>query len=269
MKRMNLAPAIHTALSALAGIFLAASLGSTSQAFERYSDCSSCHGNFTGGTSPQGTIFPSNDKHQMHRGSANMDTECALCHRSDDDDNPFIGSSDGTVNNPGMGCNGCHEATGLRKHHVINGVGCYVIGCHDPETPPAENVKPQYYGTVDTKVRNPGNEVKVANTNENWSVGDFLGLDNDGNNLYDLADYAVGPYQLLSATKEGNNLRVTWLTAGGRTNTVQAAANVSGTFSDVSPALRIPGVGLVTTNYLETGGATNLARFYRLKAVVP
>jgi hypothetical protein len=94
-------------------------------------------------------------------------------------------------------------------------------------------------------------------------------LDNDGNNLYDLADYAVGPYQLLSATKEGNNLRVSWLTAGGRTNTVQAADSASGTFSDVGAAIRIPGVGLVTTNYLEIGGATNLARFYRLRSVSP
>jgi len=238
-----------------------------SYGFERYSDCSACHGSFTGGTSPKGTVFPNNDKHRMHRNSANMGTACNLCHRSDDNDNPYIGSSDGTVNNPGLGCTGCHEATGLRKHHVINGGDCY--DCHDPATPPAENVNPPYYGTADTKAKNPGNVVQVANTNENWSMGDFMGLDNDGNNLYDLADYAVGPYQLLSATKEGNNLRVSWLTAGGRTNTVQAAGSVSGTFSDVSAAIRIPGVGLVTTNYLEIGGATNLARFYRLKAVVP
>ena len=62
----------------------------------------------------------------------------------------------------------------------------------------AENVPPPYYGTVDTKVKNPGNTVLVANTNENWSIGDFLGLDNDGNNLYDAADFAITPYQVLS-----------------------------------------------------------------------
>lgn len=269
MKMTSFVPTPRVLIHAAASLLLIVGMCQFSQGYERYSDCSSCHGNFTGGTSPQGTIFPSNDKHRMHRDSANMYTECNLCHRSDDDDNPFIGSSDGTVNNPGIGCNGCHEAAGLRKHHTINGVGCYVIGCHNPETPPAENVKPQYYGTVDTKARNPGNEVQAANTNENWSVGDFLGLDNDGNNHYDLADYAVGPYRLLSVSPEGNNLRVTWLTARGRTNTVQAAGSASGTFSNVSAALRIPGVGLVTTNYLEAGGATNLARFYRLKAVVP
>jgi len=250
-----------------ASLLVAVLAGGQTQAYERYSDCSACHGAFGGPTSPQGTIFPNNDKHEMHRNSANMGTACRLCHRSDDNDNPFINSSDGTANNPGLGCCGCHEPTGLRKHHVINGGDCY--DCHDPATPPAENVKPPYYGTVDTRANNPGNTVQVANTNENWSVGDFVGLDNDGNNLYDLADYAVGPYQLLSAAKEGNNLRLTWLTAGGRTDTVQAAGGPTGTFSNVSAAIEISGVGLVTTNYLELGGATNPARFYRLKAMVP
>jgi hypothetical protein len=122
---------------------------------------------------------------------------------------------------------------------------------------------------VDTKAKNSGNTVQVANTNENWSVGDYMGLDNDGNNLYDLADYAVGSFRILSLNREGNNMRLTWLTAGGRTNTVQAASVVSGTYSNASPALRISGVGLVTTNYLDIGGATNAARFYRLKSIVP
>jgi hypothetical protein len=131
-------------------LFLTASIRDTSHAYERYSDCSGCHGSFTGGTSPQGTIFPSNDKHRMHRNSANMGTACELCHRSDDNDNPFIGSSDGTANNPGLGCNGCHDAAGLRRHHATTGADdCYQ--CHTPATPPAENVKPPYYGTVDTQ----------------------------------------------------------------------------------------------------------------------
>lgn len=251
-------------------IALGALVGFTSASFayERYSDCAACHGAFTGSVSPQGTVFPNNDKHRMHRNSANMGTACNLCHRDDDNDNPFIGSSKGTANNPGLGCGGCHEPIGLRKHHVVTGTPeCY--DCHDPATPPAENVKPPYYGTVDTKAKNPGNEVQVANTNENWSVGDFIGLDNDGNNLYDLADYAIGPYRVLSTTREGNHMRITWLTAGGRTNQVQAASAINGPFTNLSANLRIPGVGLVTTNYLDLGGATNPARFYRLRAVVP
>jgi len=267
MNQINLGSTFRTTLTVVASLFLVAGCCHTSQAYERYSDCSSCHGAFTDSTSPKGTVFPSGDKHRMHRNSANMGTACNLCHSTGDDNNPFIKSSDGTANNPGLGCGGCHEPTGLRNHHVVTGAAdCYE--CHEPVTPPAENVKPPYYGTADTFAKNPGNEVQVANTNENWSVGDFVGLDNDGNDLYDLADYAVGPYQLVSVAREGNNMRVTWLTAGGRTNQVQAASSANGTYANVSPNLKIPGVGLVTTNYLEVGGATNPARFYRLKSVV-
>ncbi len=268
MKPKHLIPLPRTVYLYFACVLLDAGPCINSQAYERYSDCSSCHGAFTGSVSPQGTVFPSGDKHRMHRNSANMGTACNLCHRSDDNDDPFIGSSDGTANNPGIGCNGCHEPTGLRKHHFVTGtIVCYT--CHNPVTPPAEIVKPPYYGTVDTKAKNSGNTVQVANTNENWSVGDFLGLDNDGNNLYDLADYAVGPYRIISLNREGNNMRLTWLTAGWRTNTVQAAGSASGAFVNLGSVLRISGVGLVTTNYLDIGGATNSARFYRLKSIVP
>jgi hypothetical protein len=127
-------------------------------------------------------------------------------------------------------------------------------------------ISPPYYGTASTQVRNPANTAQVANTNENWSVGDFWGLDNDGNGLADLADYTIGPREsILSATREGNNFRVTWQTAGGRTNTVQAAGNVSGTYANISPAIIRTNAGLFTTNYVEVGGANNAARFYRTK----
>jgi hypothetical protein len=277
--KKKLIPSVQTVLGIAASLVLAAGVCNRGFAYERYKDpntgsgnCSTCHGDFTDGTSPQGTVFPSGDKHFMHRNNTSMGTTCDLCHTDGDNDNPFIGSSNGTGNNSGLGCSGCHVAAGLRKHHRVNGVTTCTSSCHtqDPANPPAENVKPPYYGTVDTKANNAGNTVQVANTNENWSVGDFVGLDNDGNNLYDLADYAIGPYRLLSLTREGNNIRVTWQTAGGRTNnTVQAAGAVAGAYANVSPVIAIPGVGLVTTNYVDVGGATNLARFYRMKAVVP
>ena len=233
-----------------------------------YSGCKTCHGDFLGSTSPKGTVFPSSQNHEMHRASTSMATACNLCHTGASRVPVYTGSSNGTANNAGLGCSGCHVGSGLRAHHVINGV-IECLDCHPAEVPPAENVKPPYYGTADTKVNNPGNPVRVANTNENWSIGDFLGLDNDGNNLYDLADYAVGPTPLLTAAREGNHVRVTWQTAGGRTETLQAAGKPDGPFTNVSPALQISGVGLVTTNYLEVGGATNGSRFYRLSGALP
>jgi hypothetical protein len=239
----------------------------TSLAYDTYSagcKATGCHGDFRGPTSPKGTVFPSSQNHEMHRASGSMATACNLCHTGSSRTPVYTGSSNGTANNPGLGCSGCHVGPGLREHHFNNGVTeCY--DCHTYETPDPENVSPPYYGTADTKVKNPGNTVRAANTNENWSVGDFLGLDNDGNNLYDAADFAVSPYRILSATKEGKNVRITWLTAGGRKDVVQASAKAGGSYSNLSSALSIPGTGVVTTNYLELNGATNASRFYRLK----
>ena len=170
----------------------------TSLAYNRYNDgCQSCHGVFTGSTSTKGSVFPNGNKHTMHRSTNYMNTKCGLCHRADDGNDPFIGSSDGTVTNTGIGCTGCHVAGGLRKHHQANAVtACYSggAGCHgvsDP-TPPGENVLPPYYGTVDTRATNPCNATAQNFVNENWTndpvTGPWEGSDTDGDNLYDMAD---------------------------------------------------------------------------------
>jgi hypothetical protein len=168
-------------------------------AYERHNDgCNGCHGVFTGSTTQKGTVFPGGDKHRMHRSSQYMDTACDLCHRSDDGNNPYIGSSDGdgTGPIPEIGCNGCHEPYGLRLHHENNSVTCSDASCHttpDP-TPPPENQKPAYYGLGSpwTEVDNPCNDVAQSQINENWSLGDFLGLDTDGDNDYDGSDANCG-----------------------------------------------------------------------------
>jgi hypothetical protein len=269
MNKRHSTSANRLALMIAASLLALAVARNTAQAYETYSGgssggCIDCHGDFRGSTSPRGTVFPLGQNHEMHRDSASMGTSCDLCHTSPDRTPVFLGSSNGTANNSGLGCTGCHVGPGLRKHHNINGTTvCY--DCHDPsETSDPENVPPPYYGTVDTKVNNPGNTVPVANTNENWSIGDFIGLDNDGNNLYDAADFAITPYRISSAAREGNNIRITWITAGGRKDTVQVSGNVSGAYSDLSPVLTIPGIGQVTTNYLQVNGATNATQFYRL-----
>jgi len=176
-----------TRVLAIGAVLLA--LPHATLAYERYNDgCNNCHGAFTGSVSPKGTTFPSGDKHEMHRGASNMDTNCDLCHTSGDGRDPFTGSSNGTAANTGLGCTGCHQAFGLRAHHANSGVGL-CAGCHTSDGMPApENVKPPYYGTVDTLADGPCNLVASSKVNENWSVGDVLGLDNDGDGLYDAAD---------------------------------------------------------------------------------
>jgi hypothetical protein len=271
MKQSKRTQRVQVLVGIATGLTLAAIGINTGRAYNTYSEgcnASGCHGDFRSSTSPKGTVFPG-DNHEMHRTS--MGTACELCHTGNPGDNPVsTHSSDGIGTVAGLGCSGCHVGSGLRKHHLTRGVtGCYTSGCHTNslDNPPKENViSPPYYGTAYTRVEHPANTAQVANTNENWSVGDFWGLDNDGNGLADLADYTIGPREtIVSPTREGNDFRVTWQTAGGRTNTVQAAGNVSGTYANISPAIIRTNAGLFTTNYLEVGGATNGARFYRTK----
>lgn len=165
------------------------------RAYERYIDgCDLCHGPFSGGQSPRGTIFPANSKHVMHANF--MDAECGQCHTTGDDWNPYIGSSNGTAHDPPVGCNGCHgrdygpgighSGVGLRAHHTAVGIPLCVT-CHDDDpTPLPENVAPVYYGTPGSFVDDPCN--KSPGNAENWSIGDSFGLDNDGDLLYDGQD---------------------------------------------------------------------------------
>jgi hypothetical protein len=195
-----------------------------------------------------------------------MNTQCNLCHTTGDNNNPFIKSSDGTANNLGLGCRGCHNGDGLRAHHAINGIS-ECAECHEEDgIPPAEDVQPPYYGTVDTNVDDPCNGVLALNVGENWTTGnDFIGTDNDGDNLYDLADFDCAPYQIVNIETVGNDIRISWETAGGRSDILQAATTLTNNFVDIGSALTIPSVGVVTTNVVEAGGASSPQRFYRIR----
>lgn len=162
--------------------------------YDRYNDgCQTCHGWFLGPASPAGTIFPNNDKHRMHRSESWMATDCNLCHAFGDDNDPFIGFSDGTDATPGLGCVGCHgrdyggalgvSGVGLRARHAESGVTlCGTCHGGDP-LPQPENILPPYYGSPDTLVGDPCNQ--GPGFGEHWSLGDPRGLDNDGDGLYD------------------------------------------------------------------------------------
>ena len=132
------------------------------EAYNTYtSGCDNCHGDFTGGTTTKGSVFPGDDKHQMHRSSSEMDADCSLCHTQIGDD-PSIGSSSGTANNVGYGCVGCHGrledagndgisvgmGAGLRQHHNNAGITSCAV-CHTDANPinykpVGEQVKPPY-----------------------------------------------------------------------------------------------------------------------------
>jgi autotransporter-associated beta strand protein len=74
--------------------------------------------------------------------------------------------------------------------------------------------------------------------------------------------------RITSVTRQHSDVMITWTTAGGHTNVVQAVAgSYSTNFTDISASIVILGSGDgLTTNYLDTGAATNWpTRFYRIR----
>jgi hypothetical protein len=106
------------------------------------------------------------------------------------------------------------------------------------------------------------------------SVGaDEAGGDADGDGQSNLQEFLAGTdptnsasvFRITGIAPEGDDLRVTWATAGGRTNVLRATSSLSGIYFNISPKIVIPGLGEVVTNYLDKGAVTNTAsRFYRV-----
>jgi hypothetical protein len=106
--------------------------------------------------------------------------------------------------------------------------------------------------------------------------------DPDGDGLSNLEEFQLGtdpldrssPYHITAIQREGNNVRIAWMTVNGKTNVLQSApgtanGSYSNNFTDLSPPIIVPGCFCVaTTNYLDVGGATNKpARYYRIRLV--
>jgi T5SS/PEP-CTERM-associated repeat protein len=107
-------------------------------------------------------------------------------------------------------------------------------------------------------------------------------VDTDHDGFTNLEEFQAGtdptnlisnPLRVKAIAIESNDARITWTTAGGLTNVVQAAdgggdASYTNGFTDISGSIIVPGLNLSTTNYLDVGGATNLpARYYRVRLV--
>jgi pectate lyase len=97
----------------------------------------------------------------------------------------------------------------------------------------------------------------MSNTNE------FLAGTNPTN--------SVSGLRILSIAPQSNDVVITWTTAGGHTNAVQATGGDANggyitNFIDLSGPIILPGSGDATTNYIDAGGATNTpARYYRIR----
>ncbi len=174
---------------------------SPAQAWYRYNyGCQTCHPFSTTPYTPPGggAAWPAS-LHEVHSGAAYMNADCDLCHRPEDEGNPWLTWSVGAGGAPPVGCMGCHgrivtgnlpSTSGLLNFHAGVGGGCTT--CHDAFTyPPAapESMPPPYYGLGVSNVDDSCNG--DASSTEDWS-GDGVGLDNDGDGLADLADPDCG-----------------------------------------------------------------------------
>jgi hypothetical protein len=240
MKRFNVLVFSLIALS-----FLLALTG-WSSAYDRFGNgCNTCHGKFTDTASPRGPL-PAN-KHNLHRDLMLTDVStsndrCYVCHTVIGD-KPLLKSSKGNSSLPGISCAGCHSNTygtanlgaGLRKHHQINGV-TVCAGCHagDP-VPAAENVNPPYYGKAGVNLKDALNR----DGSEDYT-GDGIGLDNDGNNLYDTDDpaaFSVSKPAARAVVPSGSNYLITWsAVAGAATYKVSFSIDNGLTWTVIDPA---------------------------------
>ena len=128
-------------------------------------------------------------------------------------------------------------------------------------------------------------ELQPATTDfATWQLQYFGGANNpqaaptadpDGDGADNMSEFLAGTnprnsasvFRVLSVSPQGNDLLVTWQTAGGHTNILQSSGSLTNeAFSDTSPALVIPGIGDATNSFLQTGAAHNGSNsFYRVR----
>jgi len=193
-------------------MFLAGSAG----AYERYSEnddatncrSSGCHGDFRASpyTAKSDGQSWANGLHDVHR-EVMLDDDCEVCHATEERFPVLLGSSDGGIGFSAISCSGCHGrsqdgtgngsegfSAGLRQNHWRAGIE--ICGdCHSDSnpasfTPVDEAVLPPYYSTSDAAhpliPSDPCN--RAADGFPEDYAGSTLGLDNDGDGLYDAQD---------------------------------------------------------------------------------
>jgi len=146
---------------------------------------------------------------------------------------------------------------------------------------------------VTLTVSGPGGVSSITQTNyitaltayQSWQIQYFSTTNNpdaapdadpDGDGCDNSCEFSAGTsptngasaFRITSVTVEGDDIRVTWMAGGGRTNVVQAAGDsYTNNFVDVSPFIILPNSGdTIITNYADLDAATNTpARYYRIR----
>jgi hypothetical protein len=194
----------------LAGVILLLAAGAN--AYEQYSvsgddNCRDCHGDFRDSpyiSEADGQSW-GDSLHDVHQDMLNGD--CDTCHSSGPRFPVLLGSSLGGLFLDPISCSGCHGraedgtgsgsegyGAGLRQHHWLAGE-TICLDCHDDADPAAfdpvgEDVLPPYYS--DSDAIHPLIPSDPCNLSADGFPEDYaattIGLDNDGDDLYDEAD---------------------------------------------------------------------------------
>jgi hypothetical protein len=171
--------------------------------------CGFCHGDFRSvnyESLSDGQLWGGDSLHNVHRNTM-LGGDCDTCHGSGSNFPVLLGSSAGGTGLDPISCAGCHGraqdgtgtgsegyGAGLRQHHWVNGE-TICLDCHadaDPfaYTPVSEDILPPYYSDSDpAHLLIPADPCNLAADlfSEDYAAT-TLGLDNDGDNLYDEAD---------------------------------------------------------------------------------
>jgi hypothetical protein len=223
---------IHATLIGFAVFVLATG---AAMAYEWYDDadtaddCSSCHGDFR---DPYTSLKPGegswgDDLHDIHRYDM-LAGDCDACHGGLGGSRKPVSTytSDGGLGLPAIGCVGCHgrddgtgtvTGTGLRQHHYRAGTtGC--VDCHTDSnpanaTPVGEDVLPPYYFN-DPNHTAPTDPCNLPTAyNEGFYAATTLGLDNDGDGVYDENDSDCGAATAPPGETSGSTLNPLLVTA--------------------------------------------------------
>ena len=213
MKQLSLRAAAYvTPLFVLIVTITVLIWASDALAYSDYSGCSGCHGDFR--ASPYISLSDGanwgDDLHDVHRNDM-LAGDCNTCHTAAGRSPVFLDRSSGGSGLGPISCVGCHgrdedmgndseslgRGAGLRQYHTRAGeADC--TDCHSDAllanyTPVGEDVLPNYYA-------NPGTNHPTMPTDscnpfgsEGFFAGTLLGLDNDGDGIYDTADPDCGP----------------------------------------------------------------------------
>lgn len=174
-------------------------------------NCATCHGDFR--ASPYMSLSDDqswgDDLHDVHQDM--LQGDCDTCHNVFGKFPVFLGDSIGGNGLDPISCSGCHGraedgtgtgsegySAGLRQHHWEAGVtDC--LECHDDAdpinyTPVGEDVLPPYYSDADPNhPLIPSDPCNPADAYPEDCAATTLGLDNDGDLLYDEADLVDCP----------------------------------------------------------------------------